>query len=442
MAAALTDHVVINITRETNGVKLAGFGTPLLLSYSADWAERVRSYASLTDVVADFAAATPEYLAASAVFSQSPRVRTLKIGRMASAPTQSYVVGVTAAVNSTAYTISLASATVAEQAVEFTTDSSATNDEVVAGLVTQINLVVGKNFTAAATGTSGSQVCTVTADAAGDWFSLSAGERLTMTQGCASTGLADDLTAIADEDPDFYAVCPPFASNAYSAAGAAWCEAAKRLWVSTTADTNVIDQAVSVATDLADALADASYQCAVTIYHPHPVAFANAAWVGTGLPHYPGKATWKFRTLAGVTTYNLTATQRVNLRAKNCNFYEDQGVAITTDGVCANGYFVDDVRGLHWLEDLVQKKVFAALANALKVPYTDAGVAVIVAQVRGALGEAVQRGVLREGFTVTAPLVSDVSSTDKGNRHLPDVEWQAELAGAIHTVTVNGRVSL
>ena len=50
-------------------------------------------------------------------------------------------------------------------------------------------------------------------------------------------------------------------------------------------------------------------------------------------------------------------------------------------------------------------------------------------------------GVLAS-FTLSAPRAADVSSGNKAIRHLPDVTFQATLAGAIHSLTITGRVSV
>ena len=44
--------------------------------------------------------------------------------------------------------------------------------------------------------------------------------------------------------------------------------------------------------------------------------------------------------------------------------------------------------------------------------------------------------------TITVLKVADVSQADKANRNLPDITFNATLAGAIHKVTVRGTVSV
>ena len=45
-------------------------------------------------------------------------------------------------------------------------------------------------------------------------------------------------------------------------------------------------------------------------------------------------------------------------------------------------------------------------------------------------------------FIITAPDVSEVSSQNKIDRILPDVNFTATLAGAIHVVQVNGVIQV
>jgi len=68
-------------------------------------------------------------------------------------------------------------------------------------------------------------------------------------------------------------------------------------------------------------------------------------------------------------------------------------------------------------------------------------VSLVLGAVRAVLTAAVTASVLAPGFTVTAPKVAAVSSADKALRTLPDVTFQATLAGAIHNLTITGRVS-
>ena len=102
MAAPLSDTVTLTITQDSVGLARASFGVPMVLSHNAAFAERVRTYSGILEVADDFDTDSPEYLAATALFSQSPHPTSLKIGRAANKPTLAYSLLATAA-NKTEY---------------------------------------------------------------------------------------------------------------------------------------------------------------------------------------------------------------------------------------------------------------------------------------------------------------------------------------------------
>lgn len=439
---SLSEHVSLTITEDSVGVARAGFGVPLIPSYSASWVERVRSYASIAEVAADgFATDSPEYLAANAMFAQSPHPKTVKIGRCALAPTQSYTL-VPIAHDSHTYSITVKGEDVTEETVTFTSDSDATVAEICAGLETALNAVVGKNFTAVDNTTD----VTVTGDNAGDWFSLEVAsvDDIDIVQDHADPGIATDLAAIALEDNEWYGLCTTFNSESYCKATAAWVESAKKLYICDTNESATITVASDGTQGLLDDLMTLAYARTAGIYHPSPAAMAAAAWLGKCLPVEPGGQTWAYKTLAGVAAVNLTSTHRANIIARNASWYQAKaGVNITFAGTTADGDYIDATRGDDWLEDDMTKSVFETFAGESKVPFTDEGVAQIEGVVRGSLQRAEDKGILVEGSSVvTVPKVADVPTADKTARNLPDVKFSATRAGAIHKAAIVGVISL
>ena len=53
------------------------------------------------------------------------------------------------------------------------------------------------------------------------------------------------------------------------------------------------------------------------------------------------------------------------------------------------------------------------------------------------LDEAVRNGYLAS-YTISPPFVDDIATNDKANRLLPDIPFEGVLAGAIHTIKING----
>jgi hypothetical protein len=92
----------------------------------------------------------------------------------------------------------------------------------------------------------------------------------------------------------------------------------------------------------------------------------------------------------------------------------------------------------------MQYDVYDVLVNNNKVPYTDAGVAMVESRIRSRLNIGVDVGGLSSdpAPTVTVPRVSSETTANRANRTIPDIYFTATLAGAIHSVTINGTVSV
>lgn len=107
---SLSENVTLTIRLDSSGIERDGFGTYLILSSSAgaifDGTERTRTYEDLAGMEDDgFGIDGPEYLAASAVFSQDPHPSSIKIGKCALPSTQKYKIAIASAAVSTDYVV-------------------------------------------------------------------------------------------------------------------------------------------------------------------------------------------------------------------------------------------------------------------------------------------------------------------------------------------------
>lgn len=440
---ALTDYVTLNITQNTVGLTRAGFGTGLCISYTAGWAERTRLYSQYTDVLVDFPTTTgPEARYAAAYFAQSPAPAQLMIGRGANKPTKTVQVS---AVNPTAnisytYQLKVKGTGFADTVVTFTSDATPTDAEYAAGIVTALNAVAGKNYTAA----GAASPVTITGNAVGAWFSVEVLDvnYQTTTETTADPGVAADLTAITAENPNWYGLATDFNSSAYGAAVATAIETQNKIYIAQSNDTRTITTGTGTG-DLIDAIKTSAYTRTLGMYHRDPSSMAGAALLGKNLPFDPGSETWAFKNLATVATFPMTATHRANITARNGNSYESvAGINITFQGKTGDGGYLDTKRGLDWLQDDMTKAVFGMLAGNPKVPYTNHGISQVRAQVEGSLLRAADRGILvAASIVVTVPDANTVPSVDKTSRTLNNVKFSATLQGAVHKVNVVGTVS-
>lgn len=253
------------------------------------------------------------------------------------------------------------------------------------------------------------------------------------------------LNAIANENNDWYGVVVDQAMVANFADVASWVETAKKFAIFWITDVNAYD--ASKSTDLASVLMLANRNRSAVVWHATPTGgadYPDAAWMGEGFPYEPGTSTWAYKTLNGVTPDTLLASQETALKNKNCNYYTTVGgVSITQEGKVASGEYIDIIIGTDWIEARLREAVYSALVNNRKIPYDDTGIAMIEGLVKGVLNEAASKGILQaDSIAVTVPKYADIPQADKLARKLPDVKFSALYQGAIHSVTINGTISV
>lgn len=426
--------VTVSITVADSAVSQAGFGTPMIMTHeSAFGPELVRSYSNTTTMVTDgHAASGATVLAATAIFSQNPKVSTVKVGRRGTTPTtMTRVMTVASVLDDTDYTVTL-------NGTAFTIDSgsSATNLTIAAALVAAIN--AGSEPVTATDNLDGT--FDLTEDVDGVLFGLShTATLLTQDDQTTDAGIATDYAAIKAEDNDFYGVLMTSSATLEIAALAAAVEADQKIYIAQTADSDCLSD---TAGNIAETLETAGYNRTALIWNQDNFDFANAAWMGKMFPKDPGSATWAFKSLAGVATDALSDTQISNLESNDCNHYTvTKGLSWTLQGTMASGRFIDIERGIDWLTARMQERLLQLLGNSDKIAYTQAGVTALENEVRAQLQEAVANNVITSDFVVTPPLVENQSAVNRASRILGAIEFSATLSGAVHDVTVTGTVS-
>ncbi|HHT7186908.1 TPA: DUF3383 family protein [Bacillus cereus] len=190
-------------------------------------------------------------------------------------------------------------------------------------------------------------------------------------------------------------------------------------------------------------------QNTVILVHPAPDTYPAAAWVGVCAPQQVGSYTWTFKNLNGIAPADYDVTAINDIEANNASTYiTEGGVNITSKGVTTSGEYIDILQGQYFLKARMTEGVFGLLARLPKVPFTDAGIALIVAEVEKTLKTGVNQGIIatdKDGnplYSITAPTRAEVSTNDKAQRILPDVKWEATIAGAIENVKINGVLKL
>jgi len=435
---SLSDIVSMTITAETQTASRAGFGVPGIVSYHTVFPERTRVYTAVADMVTDgFATTDPAVLAATAAFAASPRPTQVVVGR--SENDEPMVIKITPS-----SAIALHDYTLYVNGQEATHTSVAVPS--VATICTGLKVAIDA-LALSVTVADNSTDITITANAVADKFTCYMADpdlmRAEDNTPDGSPGIVADLTAIFIENDDCYGIEITNQGTAVIAAAAAYMSTLKKIYIASTLDHDVVEAGSS---DVGSTLQTAAYDRIGCFYHPKAnVQFPTSRWYGACLPYDPGSITWKFKTLTGLDYSTLTSTEITNLRSKNVNFYNRvNSLNMTEEGYFSAGTsaFIDITRSLDFIEARMQEAVFTRLKNSLKVPYTDPGIALIEAEVRGVLQLCVGQDILAAdpAYTVTVPLAASATTADKGLRILRSVEFEATLAGAIHSVQIAGRI--
>lgn len=425
----LTDIITINITRETAAVAQTNFNVPLFIATHTQWAERAREYASLSEVASDFPTTSKAYTAASKLFGQQIRPAKIVIGRR---QVPSVTLVVSTVTNSTLYKM-----TISGVDFTYTSDSSATAAEIATGLATAyaLSVVSGVTVTDNLDGT-------LTIASSVDW-SIVAAAGLTLTAAAPVESWVDTLEAVQADNDTWYALTAETHVQADVEALAASIEAKKKIYGVSSSDLAI---KTNVTTDLFSKLKAAGYQRTFGLWSATAdTEFPECALVGYQLQERPGSDTWAHKTLAGATVSKLSGTESSNIKEKNGSTYEYVGgLNVTIGAKMFGGEWIDVMVFVDWLEARMRERIWFRLANSKKIPYTQAGATILETEVRAQLQEGVRVGGIADApaFTVSVPDVTTLSPNMRAQRIFDGITFEARLAGAIHFVTVNGRVTV
>ena len=257
------------------------------------------------------------------------------------------------------------------------------------------------------------------------------------------------MVNIASENSDWYAFCDTDHVDVEALDYALWAESNQKLFVTTLSDPVTTSPPSTDSTSVAAKLKAGNYFRTAWWWHPDPLEFTDVAITARSFTKYPGGETWANQRLNAVMTTALNETIARNVSSKNGNTFEPfRNINITQYGKVAGGEWIDVIRFRDWLCEEIRIRVFQQMIDN-RIPYTDAGIAIIRTRITQALDLGVTRGGIAPdeinsagdiipSYTVSMPLAADVSANNKANRLLQDCYFTARLAGAIHVVEIKG----
>lgn len=480
--------VDVSVTLTPQGAQAQSLSNMLVLGTSAviDPVERYRSYASLTDVAADFGTVAQEYLAAQKWFAQTPQPTELLVGRWVNAPSSGGLRGATLSAAQQALSNFTAITT---GAFKIAKNGGAAAD------VTGLNFSAAANLNAvaaiiqAAAGMAGTTVVwnanyarfEITSTTTGATSAISflqtpsTGTDISALLGgtAASSGAyifagqvaetAVSVVALMDGmiGQKFYGVNIPSAVDADHLAVAAFIEGTdnKHTYWLTTNEAAVL--VPNLTTDIAYQLSLLGYKRTFVQFSssdPNAAMSAAARILTTNFRGSNTVITLKFKQQPGVAAENLNTTQANSAKAKNANVFAEYNndTAIIQEGVMSDGTFTDIVTGTDWLAVTIQNALYNLLyTSTTKIPQTDQGMQLLTTECERVCTQGVNNGLLApgvwnangfgilaqgdylpKGFYVYAPSVDDQDPADRAARMATPIQIAAKLAGAIHFVDV------
>lgn len=442
---ALQDIVNVSISLQTTSVSRAGFGTSIFIGSHRWFTERVRVYNSIKAAEEDLPSGSEELAAVTTAFSQDVAPKSVKVGRrdvdvLTFTPTAVTTSGQT-------FGITVVGTNGTSVAASFTTTTgSETATDVCNALRTGLSSVVGVTV-------SGTDTLTLAEATAGTPFAVTKLDDLTQTVTVTETA-SQVLTAIEEEDSDFYFIAAHDHTETFVLAMAAAVEARSKIYFMSTDEAAALTALAQPATDILGKLEENNYFRTSGWFHQDAdTKFPEMGFIAIASPYTPGGKIWANNKVAAIasstssTGKDLTFTQRNYLNARNANWVESVGgIDITRNGKVAGDEWIDAIRNRDYLEARITEGLQNLLINQPVIPYTDSGIGMVRSTVTSVLNRSVSTeskpSILQENnpYTTDFPRSADVPFAEKQLREL-NASFVGYLAGAIQITNIKGTLT-
>lgn len=364
--------------------------------------------------------------------------------------------------------------------VEVTADADIRTGELLAALFDGTSFTKGgKTYTAAVDGATVTYTATesgeadiipalvaIFADEALSQAAEVAAPTVTFTNGSDTVSAPDNLLAAIeqfqkDEDNDWYFLMTDRDEDEYVLALAAFAAASEP--TEAELESGIEDHRKFYMGQTNNKELAGDFARAAVIYTDELDEEADASYAGNVAPFYPLNVTWKFKrpqdgnadTSEGtklISLPKLTESERDVLGENHVNYLtEEYKRQYVKQGVCLDGEFIDVVLGGDWIASRMRELLYDILLENENIDYSDAGFGLVSTAVLQALAEAADSdhniiAVDQESksgiYSVTIPTYEDSTDEQRRNRIMPNITWEAQLAGSIHEVKTKGVLSV
>jgi hypothetical protein len=442
--------VTVNISKTTRVVSQESFNIVCIFGPSAR-VEGPTAYTAASQMLqandGPFLPADPEYIEANALMSQAgPKPSEFYVAPNTAAVEQedTIAVGVLAVAHNYKFTLN-------SVVIQYTSIGGDTQQSILAALLAAIGVAFPVNppLTGAVTGAGAGALLTLTATTAGAGNSFTSIDAdLTYLNVIANHSIFQDIITAQANMPantNFYGVivCSHVASDILQVA--TFIEGELLVYVTATLDAGCL---TNVTTDIMSLCKGEAFDRTMILYSAQANTNGpDGAWMGYMISTTPGIGNWAMKTLEGVTpdpNSVMTPTAIANVLGKNGNVYINIASAgCTLYGKACGGEYFDVTIFIDWLASTIQTGIIAVETDPLnlKIAYSNGGITQIETPVSTALKQGESNQGIVPGWDVFAPNANDLTPAQRATRILSEIGFDAQLAGAINQIQLQGYVT-
>lgn len=179
------------------------------------------------------------------------------------------------------------------------------------------------------------------------------------------------------------------------------------------------------------------------------VVFPEAALVGATAGSMAGSITYAFKELKGLTAKFLSGAEIDAIHDAHAICYiAIHGMSMTSEGRTTNDTYVDIIDAEDYVKREISYRTLQVLVAMGKVPYDNAGITILENVCVNVLKECANNGIIAltdagvPDFSVSYKPRSNTATADRAARRYIEGSFRFALAGAIHSVEVNGTIEI
>lgn len=179
--------------------------------------------------------------------------------------------------------------------------------------------------------------------------------------------------------------------------------------------------------------------------HDDLEAFHAEGLLAYGAPQELGSYDFAHKQINGVRAARLSNAELNAVKEANATTaVNEMGLIVNLTGKGCGGDYIDVIQADYFLRARLREDVFQHLATVKKTPFTDPGIAQIVAVADTRFKSAYAQGIIADDeneepdYYIEFPRRKDIPKNDRSNRILKGIKFRAVIAGAVENVEISG----